>query len=177
MSQTLVTPDFSSPYLSKRSKNPVIKFHSSGSGSDTDPEVISDDEDDTHRYVRQALSSDASLAPQDIVEALQKTNAELSRKAADSERRMQNRLAERETEIADLEAQLDDLKTELSVSRREEKELRVKERANMTQFSTFESEIQKLQKSLDHARGQYSSMQKQYHEQCSQFSLISFGMN
>ncbi|KAG9093109.1 hypothetical protein FRC06_011669 [Ceratobasidium sp. 370] len=165
MSQTLVDSDFS---YAKSIKTPALKFHSSGSDSDTDPEGQSEDEDMTRRYVRPALSSDASLAPEDLLEALQKSHAELARKAADSERRMQNRLAERETEIAELEAQLDDLKTELSVSRREEKELRVKERANMTQFATFESEIQKLQKSLDHSRAQYSSMQKQYQEQCAE---------
>ncbi|KAG8720121.1 hypothetical protein FRC08_001146 [Ceratobasidium sp. 394] len=165
MSQTLVDPDLS---YTKSIKTPALKFHSSGSDSDTDPEEQSEDEDMTRRYVRPALSSDASLAPEDLLEALQKSHAELARKAADSERRMQNRLAERETEIADLEAQLDDLKTELSASRREEKELRVKERANMTQFATFESEIQKLQKSLDHSRAQYSSMQKQYQEQCTE---------
>ncbi|KAG8746544.1 hypothetical protein FRC10_004678 [Ceratobasidium sp. 414] len=165
MSQTLVDPDFS---YAKSIKTPALKFHSSGSDSDTDPEEQSEDEDMTRRYVRPALSSDASLAPEDLLQALQKSHAELARKAADSERRMQNRLAERETEIAELEAQLDDLKTELSSSRREEKELRVKERASMAQFATFESEIQKLQKSLDHLRAQYSSMQKQYQEQCTE---------
>ncbi|KAG8696282.1 hypothetical protein FRC09_008609 [Ceratobasidium sp. 395] len=165
MSQTLVDPDLS---YAKSIKTAAIKFHSSGSDSDTDSEHQSDDEDMTRRYVRQALSSDASLAPQDLLEALQKSHGELARKAADSEKRMQNRLAERETEIADLEAQLDDLKSELSASRREEKELRVKERSNMTQLATFESEIQKLQKSLEHLRSQYSSMQKQYQEQCAE---------
>ncbi|QRW03838.1 hypothetical protein RhiLY_02837 [Ceratobasidium sp. AG-Ba] len=164
MSQTLVDPDFS---YARSKKTPALKFHSSGSDSDTDRDQ-SDDEESTHRYVRPALSSDASLAPQDLLEALQKSHAELARKAADSEKRMQNRLAERETEIADLEAQLDDLKAELSMSRREEKELRVKERANMTQFATFESEILKLTKNLEHSRSQYSSMQKQYQEQCAE---------
>ncbi|KAG8690499.1 hypothetical protein FRC11_011142 [Ceratobasidium sp. 423] len=162
LSQTLVD---SFPTHAKKSKtspnNPALQF---SSDSDTDPEDA--DDENTHRYVRQALSSDASLEPQDVVEALQKTNAELTRKAAESERRMQSRLAERETEIADLETQLDDLKTELSSSRREEKELRIKERGNMSQLATLESEIQKLQKSLEHHKAQYSSMQKQYQEQC-----------
>ncbi|KAH7341911.1 hypothetical protein B0J17DRAFT_648554 [Rhizoctonia solani] len=166
LSQTLVD---SFPTLSRKSKtspnNPTLQFSSE---SDTEPEDADDDDENTHRYVRQALSSDASLEPQDVVEALQKTNAELSRKAAESERRMQHRLAERETEIADLEQQLDDLKSELSASRRDEKELRAKERGNMAQLATFESEIQKLQKSLEHHKAQYSSMQKQYQEQCTE---------
>ncbi|KAL5635051.1 hypothetical protein ACGC1H_002920 [Rhizoctonia solani] len=165
LSQTLVD---SFPTHTDKSKtspnNPSLQF---SSDSETEPEDAFEDEN-THRYVRQALSSDASLEPQDVVEALQKANAELSRKNADSERRMQNRLAERETEIAELEAQLDDLKSELSASRREEKELRIKERGNMTQLATFESEIQKLQKSLEHLKAQYSNMQKQYHEQCTE---------
>ncbi|CAE6468605.1 unnamed protein product [Rhizoctonia solani] len=166
LSQTLVD---SFPTHTRKSKtspnNPALQFSSE---SDTEPEDAEDDDESTHHYVRQALSSDASLQPEDLVEALQRTNAELSRKAAESERRMQNRLAERETEIADLEAQLDDLKTELSTSRREEKELRVKERGNMSQLATFESEIQKLQKSLEHHKTQYSNMQKQYQEQCTE---------
>ncbi|KDN50628.1 hypothetical protein RSAG8_01126, partial [Rhizoctonia solani AG-8 WAC10335] len=161
-------PNHSFPSHAQKSKtspnNPALQFSSE---SDTEPEDTDDDES-THRYVRQALSSDASLEPQDVVEALQRANAELSRKAAESERRMQNRLAERETEIAELEAQLDDLKSELSASRRDEKELRIKERGNMTQLATFESEIQKLQKSLEHLKSQYSNMQKQYHEQCTE---------
>ncbi|KAJ1307389.1 hypothetical protein OPQ81_001494 [Rhizoctonia solani] len=166
LSQTLVDSFSSHSQKSKTSpNNPSLQFSSE---SDTEPEDAEDDDENTHHYVRTALSSDASLQPQDIVEALQKTNAELSRKAAESERRMQNRLAERETEIADLEAQLDDLKTELSTSRREEKELRIKERGNMTQLATFESEIQKLQKSLEHHKAQYSNMQKQYQEQCTE---------
>ncbi|CCO30786.1 hypothetical protein BN14_04818 [Rhizoctonia solani AG-1 IB] len=81
---------------------------------------------------------------------------------------MQNRLAERETEINELEQQVDALKAELSTSRREEKELKIKERGNMTQLATFESEIQKLQKSLEHHKAQYSNMQKQYQEQCTE---------
>ncbi|CAE6456594.1 unnamed protein product [Rhizoctonia solani] len=167
LTQTLVD---SFPDHTRKSKtspgNPSLQFSSE---SDTEPEDADDDNDEnTHRYVRQALSSDASLEPQDVVEALQKTNAELSRKAAESERRMQNRLAERETEIADLEQQLDDLKAELSASRRDEKELRIKERGNMSQLATFETEIQKLQKSLEHHKAQYSSMQKQYQEQCTE---------
>ncbi|KAF8689037.1 hypothetical protein RHS03_09269, partial [Rhizoctonia solani] len=164
LSQTLVDDFPTNPQNPKASPNPVLQF---SSDSDTEPED-GDEDENTHRYVRQALSSDASLQAQDVVEALQKTNAELTRKAAESERRMQNRLAERETEIAELEQQLDDLKTELSTSRREEKELRIKERGNMTQLATFESEIQKLQKSLEHHKVQYSNMQKQYQEQCTE---------
>ncbi|CAE6337269.1 unnamed protein product [Rhizoctonia solani] len=165
LAQTLVD---SFPTHTDKSKtsptNPSLQF---SSDSETEPEDVSEDEN-THRYVRQALSSDASLEPQDVVEALQKANTELSRKNAESERRMQNRLAERETEIAELEAQLDDLKNELSISKREEKELRIKERGNMTQLATLESEIQKLQKGLEHHKTQYSNMQKKYHEQCTE---------
>ncbi|CAE6366136.1 unnamed protein product, partial [Rhizoctonia solani] len=165
LSQTLVD---SFPTHTEKSKisppNPTLQL---SSDSDTEPEDITDDED-THHYTRQALSSDASLDPQDVVDALRKANAELNRKNAENERRMQNRLAERETEIAELEVQLDDLKSELSVSRREEKELRIKERGNMNQLATFESEIQKLQKSLETLKAQYSSLQKQYQEQCTE---------
>ncbi|KAG9124068.1 hypothetical protein FRC07_012979 [Ceratobasidium sp. 392] len=47
MSQTLVDPDLS---YAKSIKTAALKFHSSGSDSDTDPEEHSDDEDMTRRY-------------------------------------------------------------------------------------------------------------------------------
>jgi hypothetical protein len=40
------------------------------------------------------------------------------------------------------------------------------QRQNITQMAALESEIGKLQKSLENARATYSSLQKQYQEQC-----------
>ena len=48
-------------------------------------------------------------------------------------------------------------------------------RQNSTQIAALESEIAKLQKSLDTARASYQSLQKQYQEQCCMFncSIVS----
>jgi septation ring formation regulator EzrA len=41
------------------------------------------------------------------------------------------------------------------------------QRQNSSQIAALESEIGKLQKNLENARATYSSLQKQYQEQCS----------
>lgn len=41
---------------------------------------------------------------------------------------------------------------------------------NMAQIAALEAEIAKTQKALDSAKATYSSLQKQYQEQCGMFS-------
>ncbi|KAI9435642.1 hypothetical protein BJY52DRAFT_1197498 [Lactarius psammicola] len=64
-----------------------------------------------------------------------------------------------------MEERLEEAKSELSAAKREEKELRNKERPNQTQIAALESEIAKVQKTLDNSRSMYNSLQKQYQEQ------------
>ncbi|KAL7279236.1 hypothetical protein ACG7TL_007076 [Trametes sanguinea] len=117
---------------------------------------------------RSAASSTVSLDMQERLDALQRANTELSRKLLETERALQNRLAEHEQELEDMQSRLEEARSELSATKREEKELRSKERQNSTQIAALETEIAKLQKSLDTARSSYQSLQKQYQEQCAE---------
>lgn len=137
-------------------------------GDDSDSD--SDNEDRTMGLVmdRSAASSTVSLEPSERLEALQKTNQELGRKLYEAERMLQLRLNEHELELEEMQSRLEEAKSELSATKREEKELRAKEKQNSTQILALESEIAKLQKSLDNSRTAYQSLQKQYQEQCAE---------
>ncbi|KIJ51491.1 hypothetical protein M422DRAFT_58957 [Sphaerobolus stellatus SS14] len=145
---------------------PMPNSHDSDSDEDND--------DPTHRiglvmdYERSIASSIASLGPHERLEALQKNNHELARRAMEAEKNLQNRLADHEMEIEDLQSKLDELKSELTATKREEKELRNKERQNIQQIQLLESELAKLQKALDSSKGLYQNLNKQYVEQCSE---------
>lgn len=128
----------------------------------------SDEEDSVLGLVldRSMTSSTASLQEDDRMEALTRMNAELRRKLMDAEKTLQNRLSEHESELEELQGRLEEMRSELSATKREEKELRSKERQNMTQIGALEIEIAKVSKALEHARTTYSSLQRQYQEQC-----------
>ncbi|KAH9902726.1 hypothetical protein C8Q73DRAFT_785370 [Cubamyces lactineus] len=142
------------------------------------PRRSSDDSDDDDQEIEEALlglvmdrsaaSSTVSLDMQERLDALQRINTELGRKLVEAERTLQNRLAEHEQELEDMQSRLEEARSELSATKREEKELRSKERQNSTQIAALEAEIAKLQKSLDTARSSYQSLQKQYQEQCAE---------
>ncbi|TDL25535.1 hypothetical protein BD410DRAFT_813313 [Rickenella mellea] len=149
---------------------PMPKQHS---GSDSDSDSDSDGDNDptlglVHDRERSTTSSIASLEPQERLEALQRTNAELGRKLIDAERTLQKKLSEHEAELEEMQLRLEEAKSELSATKREEKELRAKERQNSNQITALESEIAAMQKALDTARSSYQSLQKQYQEQCSE---------
>ncbi|KAJ7340774.1 hypothetical protein DFH08DRAFT_783222 [Mycena albidolilacea] len=139
-------------------------------GSDSD----SDSDDDAGDMVRDGdpsrstASSSASLVdPSERVAALQRVNADLARKLADTERAMQRKLAEQESEFEELQGRLEETRNELTAAKREEKELRGKERQSNTQISALEAELTKLTRQLETAKASYTLLQKQYLDQCS----------
>lgn len=134
--------------------------------SDSDSDG-SDDDDTSLGLVldRSAASSTASMEPLERLEALQRVNADLGKKLVEAERTLQRKLSDHESELEEMEARLEEAKSELSAAKREEKELRNKERSNQTQIGALESEIAKIQKTLDNSRTMYNSLQKQYQEQ------------
>ncbi|KAH7929218.1 hypothetical protein BV22DRAFT_1125979 [Leucogyrophana mollusca] len=139
----------------------------SASASDSDRE----DEDESALGLvldRSAASSTASLAPLDCLDALQKANADLARKLVDAQRTLQNKLLEHDVDLDEMQGRIDELRSELTATKREGKELRGKEHTNSTQIAALESEIAKLQKSLENARTSYQSLQKKYQEQCAE---------
>ncbi|KAG5637957.1 hypothetical protein H0H81_002485 [Sphagnurus paluster] len=115
---------------------------------------------------RSTASSTISMEPQDRLDILQKANTELGRKLMEAEKTLQNKLLEHESELEDMQGRLEEMRTELNATKREEKELRSKERQNMTQIGQLELEIAKVTKALEHARSTYTSLQRQYQEQC-----------
>ncbi|KAJ7157627.1 hypothetical protein C8R43DRAFT_1065003 [Mycena crocata] len=141
--------------------------HNSDSDSDDDSDggrsnLVHDYSD----YTRSTASSTVSMEPHERVEALQRVNDDLARKLADTERTMQRKLAEQEAEFEDLQVKLEETRNELSAAKRDEKELRSKERQNSTQISALEAEVVKVSKQLESSKTSYSNLQRQYMDQC-----------
>ncbi|KAJ7472688.1 hypothetical protein FB451DRAFT_1089576 [Mycena latifolia] len=134
-------------------------------GSDSDSD--SDDGGGADMVLdRSAASSTVSMMPHERVEALQRVNDDLARKLADTERTFQRKLAEQEAEFEDLQLKLEETRNELSAAKREEKELRSKERQNSTQIGALEAEVVKVSKQLEQSKASYNSLQRQYMDQC-----------
>jgi len=133
--------------------------------SDSDSDDSDDDSSLGLVLDRSTASSTASMEPLERLEALQRVNADLGKKLVEAERTLQRKLSDHESELEEMEARLEEAKSELSAAKREEKELRNKERSNQTQIVALESEIAKVQKTLDNSRTMYNSLQKQYQEQ------------
>ncbi|KAJ7759368.1 hypothetical protein DFH07DRAFT_884301 [Mycena maculata] len=136
-----------------------------GSDSDSDSDD-SDGADMVMDHDRSAASSTVSMMPHERVEALQRINDDLARKLADTERMMQRKLAEQEAEFEDLQVKLEETRNELSAAKREEKELRSKERSNSTQIGALEAEVVKVSKLLEVSKSSYNNLQRQYMDQC-----------
>ncbi|KAG6917717.1 hypothetical protein DXG01_001368 [Tephrocybe rancida] len=134
------------------------------------PRTEDSDEDEEESGLvmdRNTTSSTISMEPMDRLDVLQRANTELGRKLNDAEKTLQNKLLEHESELEDMQGRLEEMRTELNATKREEKELRSKERQNMTQIGQLELDIAKANKALEHARTTYTSLQRQYQEQCS----------
>lgn len=76
---------------------------------------------------RSAASSTISLAMEERLEAMQKTNTELGRKLMEAENTLSRRLTDHEMELEEMQLRLEEARVELSATKREEKELRTKE--------------------------------------------------
>ncbi|KIM20109.1 hypothetical protein M408DRAFT_334134 [Serendipita vermifera MAFF 305830] len=97
-------------------------------------------------------------------EALRKALAEMTRRAAEQERSLQEQLAARELDIEDIQAQLDNSRDMVAMLKKDEKEWRSKERHYVTQVNGLEADVNKLQRSLDNARAQHQTLTKQQSE-------------
>ncbi|KAJ3716970.1 hypothetical protein C8R42DRAFT_611397 [Lentinula raphanica] len=114
---------------------------------------------------RSTTSSTASLLPGERLEALQRANTELAKRLQDAERTLSRKIGEHESELEELQYKLEELKSELVRSKRDEKELRAKERNNSAQISSLESEVARLTKELSASRDSLHALHKQYSEQ------------
>ncbi|KAG2018259.1 hypothetical protein CC2G_007702 [Coprinopsis cinerea AmutBmut pab1-1] len=128
----------------------------------------SDDEESVLGLVhdRDYRPSDASMADYERLEALQKVNSDLQKKCMEAEEMLHRKVAEHEQDYIDWESQLEQLRAELSAAKREEKELRAKDRQNNTQIAALEQEVVRVTKLLEQSKATYTSLQRQYQEQC-----------
>jgi chromosome segregation ATPase len=96
-----------------------------GPGSDSDEE----DMDAGLGLVmdRSKTVSTVSMEITERLEALQRTNEDLSRKCIEAEKTLQRKIEEHELELDETHHRLEELRTELAASNREEKELRSKD--------------------------------------------------
>ncbi|KAG5644171.1 hypothetical protein DXG03_009012 [Asterophora parasitica] len=153
-------------YRGHRNDSEFMKSSLPMPGSSESEEVSNEDTALGLVIERTLTSSVISMEPEDRVDVLLKSNGELMRKLGDAERTLQNKLMDHESELEEMQGRLEEMRTELSATKREEKELRSKERQNMTQIAQLELEIAKVTKTLEHARSTYTSLQRQYQEQC-----------
>ncbi|KIK69591.1 hypothetical protein GYMLUDRAFT_212220 [Collybiopsis luxurians FD-317 M1] len=134
-----------------------------GTGASTYTHLIFDPE----HGARSATSSTASLLPGERLEALSRANADLAKRLLEAEDSYSRKILDHESDLAELEQKLDEARSDLARSKREEKELRNKERNNMSQINSLEAEVARLTKDLALTKESYHTLQKQYAEQTS----------
>lgn len=115
--------------LNKRRPSPNSSPPISDSNSDSDDDGHDEDPEATiHSRQRIHTVSTTSLmaSPEERLEALQRTNAELAKKVRDVSRELENKLSDHEGEIEEMQTRIENLRSELSASKRDGKELRIK---------------------------------------------------
>ncbi|EDR05936.1 uncharacterized protein LACBIDRAFT_329462 [Laccaria bicolor S238N-H82] len=149
-------------FIDSISSLPMPRANRNGNGNGNGDDSDSDPEDSLLGLVmdRSTTSSTVSLEPLDRLDALQRANADLNRKCMEAERTLQHKLSEHELELEEMQSRLEEVRSELAHTKREEKELRSKD------ISSMEQEISRLNKQLEHSRSTYSSLNKQYQDQC-----------
>ncbi|WVQ75920.1 hypothetical protein IAR50_005555 [Cryptococcus sp. DSM 104548] len=119
------------------------------------------------RLSRMATESTASLhTSHDHLRRLKKENNELLRKLKETEKSLAVQGAENERMVEDLQARLEEAQGEIAQRRKDEKDMRGKDRAQLIQISGFEADILSLQRSLENAKVNHANMQKMYNSQC-----------
>ncbi|KGB80153.2 hypothetical protein CNBG_5991 [Cryptococcus deuterogattii R265] len=114
-----------------------------------------------------STESTASLhTSHDQLRRLRKENNDLLRKLKETEKSLALQGAENERLVEDLQARLEETQSEIAQRRKDEKEMRGKDRAQLIQISGFEADILSLQRSLENARVNHANMQKMYNSQC-----------
>lgn len=106
------------------------------------------------------VSLGSETAMQEMIQQLQQ---ELARKTQDLEALK----ADGYSAVMEKEALLEEARAELTAKRREEKELRSKEKLNLNQIATLEAQTASFRDDRDKQKNAYQNARKQYEEQCS----------
>ncbi|PBK58599.1 hypothetical protein ARMSODRAFT_1028139 [Armillaria solidipes] len=92
--------------------------------------------------------------------------SDLRRQLSDAEATADTTIVEYECKVEKLSSKIDELQTELNTTKRQETDLRSREKRNMAQISDLEGEVGRLLHSLDVVRASNASVRKLYQEQC-----------
>nr|XP_019005016.1 uncharacterized protein I203_01860 [Kwoniella mangroviensis CBS 8507]OCF68477.1 hypothetical protein I203_01860 [Kwoniella mangroviensis CBS 8507] len=111
-------------------------------------------------------STNSLRTSHDTVARLRKENTELLRKLKETEKSLAVQGAENERLYEDLQARLEEAQSEIAQRRKDEKDMKGKDRAQLIQISGFEADIMSLQRSLENAKMNHANMQKMYNSQC-----------
>ncbi|WVW78339.1 hypothetical protein I302_100293 [Kwoniella bestiolae CBS 10118] len=111
-------------------------------------------------------STNSLRTSHDTVARLRKENTELLRKLKETEKSLAIQGAENERMYEDLQARLEEAQSEITQRRKDEKDMKGKDRAQLIQISGFEADIISLQRSLENAKSNHANMQKMYNSQC-----------
>ncbi|OCF33867.1 hypothetical protein I316_04579 [Kwoniella heveanensis BCC8398] len=115
------------------------------------------------------ISTESSISlrtSHDTVAKLRKENTELLRKLKETEKSLAIQGAENERMYEDLQIRLEEAQAEIAQRRKDEKDLKGKERTQLIQISGFEADILSLQRSLENSKTNHANMQKMYNSQC-----------
>ncbi|WVQ69388.1 uncharacterized protein L199_007605 [Kwoniella botswanensis] len=111
-------------------------------------------------------STNSLRTSHDTVARLRKENTELLRKLKETEKSLAVQGAENERLYEDLQVRLEEAQSEIAQRRKDEKDMKGKDRAQLIQISGFEADIMSLQRSLENAKMNHANMQKMYNSQC-----------
>ncbi|WVQ83168.1 hypothetical protein IAT38_005306 [Cryptococcus sp. DSM 104549] len=125
------------------------------------------------RLSRISTESTTSLrTSHDNLRKLRKENKELLRKLKETEKTLAIQGAENERMYEDLQVRLEEAQAEIAQRRKDEKELKAKDRTHVIQISGMEADILSLQRSLENSKANHASMQKMYNSQCDEAARL-----
>ncbi|KAI0342594.1 hypothetical protein BDW22DRAFT_1357031 [Trametopsis cervina] len=154
--------------LSETSFDAAMRANLARRSEDSDSDGDDSEGDHTLDFRHSRESSTTSLNLQERLDAMHKVHDDLRRKLKEAEDNLQHRMADHEDELARMEQELETLKDELISTKKQEKELRSKERSNSTQISAQENQIISLNKTIEASRINYANLNAQYQEQCAE---------
>ncbi|CED83309.1 hypothetical protein [Phaffia rhodozyma] len=121
---------------------------------------------DEDSLCKQSTDSPQELAEmQDRIQEFEKTIADLTRKLRIAQEELEQTATDSENLTAEFQNRLEEMKAQLNSKRKEEKELRGKERGYLEQIQTFEADVSKLHQMVEMSKSTYSTLMKSYNEQ------------
>ncbi|KAJ7075687.1 hypothetical protein C8R43DRAFT_820939, partial [Mycena crocata] len=112
------------------------------------------------------VASTGSMMPHEHIDALLHVSQDLAYRLADMERTTQKKLAAHGAEFENLQAKLEGTRKQISATRLDKEELISTELQHSKQISALSAEVVKVSNQLMTSRTSYTSLQRQYTDQC-----------